>query len=144
MGTPAYDKVNCTRVNLKLNNKTDADIIQHLRDQESIQGYIKSLIRADMKEENTMSINIEQYHVTMDDFDQFDPWPTNWEEIADFLNGIIDSRIESMIEANNDFSDWLEVDQYRECKEISEKVWEQYCAGDLDGEDGCPVIIPRD
>lgn len=49
MGSPAYDKQNCTRVNLKLNNKTDADIISQLEKQESIQGYIKDLIRRDVK-----------------------------------------------------------------------------------------------
>lgn len=57
MGTPAYDKANTTRVNLKLNNKTDDDIIRQLRKVDSIQGYIKSLIRADMKKgEQKMSI----------------------------------------------------------------------------------------
>ena len=49
MGSPAYDKENTTRINLKLNNKTDADIIEKLRLVESIQGYIKELIRRDMK-----------------------------------------------------------------------------------------------
>lgn len=49
MGTPKYDKENTTRINLKLNNKTDADIIQHLKAQESIQGYIKRLIRDDIQ-----------------------------------------------------------------------------------------------
>ena len=49
MGTPQYDKENTTRINLKLNNKTDADIIRQLKSQESIQGYIKRLIREDMK-----------------------------------------------------------------------------------------------
>ena len=49
MGTPKYDKENTTRINLKLNNKTDADIIQQLKAQESIQGYIKRLIRDDIQ-----------------------------------------------------------------------------------------------
>ena len=47
MGTPAYDKANTRRINLKLNNKTDADIIAALEAQENIQGYLKLLIRAD-------------------------------------------------------------------------------------------------
>ena len=56
MGTAAYDKEHTTRVNLKLNNKTDADIIQRLHEVPSIQGYIKTLIRNDMmiKEDDTM------------------------------------------------------------------------------------------
>lgn len=49
MATPQYDKQNTRRVNLKLNNKTDADIIRKLESVENIQGYIKELIRQDMK-----------------------------------------------------------------------------------------------
>ena len=49
MGSPIYDRENTTRINLKLNNRTDADIIEKLRSVESIQGYIKQLIREDMK-----------------------------------------------------------------------------------------------
>jgi len=52
MGTPAYDKSNTRRINLKLNNKTDADIIaqlERLKETEGIQGYLKRLIREDMK-----------------------------------------------------------------------------------------------
>lgn len=54
MGTPAYDRNNTRRINLKLNNKTDADIIQRLeklKETEGIQGYLKRLIREDMKRE---------------------------------------------------------------------------------------------
>lgn len=52
MATPKYDRENTRRINLKLNNKTDADIIQRLesmKDTEGIQGYLKRLIREDMK-----------------------------------------------------------------------------------------------
>lgn len=49
MGSPTYDRENTTRINLKLNNKTDADIIQHLETVPNMQGYIKQLIREDMK-----------------------------------------------------------------------------------------------
>ena len=49
-----YDAENTTRIWLKLNNKTDADILSKL-DQEKqgagIQPYIKRLIRADIKKE---------------------------------------------------------------------------------------------
>ena len=49
-----YDAENTTRIWLKLNNKTDADILYKL-DQEKqgagIQPYIKRLIRADIKKE---------------------------------------------------------------------------------------------
>ena len=45
----AWTKANTTRLGLKLQNSTDADIIEHLRQQPSIQGYIKGLIRKDME-----------------------------------------------------------------------------------------------
>ena len=44
-----YDAANTKQIHLKLNMKTDADILSHLEQQESIQGYIKQLIREDMK-----------------------------------------------------------------------------------------------
>ena len=47
-----YDKVNTTRYQLKLNNKTDADIIEKLNNVESKQGYIKECIRRALTEEN--------------------------------------------------------------------------------------------
>lgn len=46
-----YDAENTTGIYLKLNNKTDADIIEHLAKQENKQGYIKELIRQDMREQ---------------------------------------------------------------------------------------------
>ena len=44
-----YDKKNTKRVQLKLNTKTDADILEHLSKVGNKQGYIKNLIRADIK-----------------------------------------------------------------------------------------------
>lgn len=54
MGTPAYDRENTRRVNIKLNLKTDADIIQYLeeiKETEGIQGLFKRLIREEIKKE---------------------------------------------------------------------------------------------
>jgi len=48
-----WDKNNTTRVAMKLNNKTDADIIQYLASIPNMQGYIKALIREDMKKRPT-------------------------------------------------------------------------------------------
>lgn len=42
------EKAYIRRYGLKLNVHTDADIIAHLERQPSMQGYIKSLIRADI------------------------------------------------------------------------------------------------
>lgn len=44
-----YDAANTRQIKLKLNTKTDADILGFLDRLENIQGYIKSLIRQDMK-----------------------------------------------------------------------------------------------
>lgn len=43
-----YDAANTTQFKLKLNLTTDADILARLDEQESKQGYIKALIRADI------------------------------------------------------------------------------------------------
>ena len=44
----AWAKDHTTRVNLKLNHNTDADIIAHLERIDNKMGYLKALIRADM------------------------------------------------------------------------------------------------
>lgn len=46
-----YDAKNTKRFGLKLNLKTDADILEKLESVDSIQGYIKELIRKDLREE---------------------------------------------------------------------------------------------
>jgi hypothetical protein len=43
-----WDRQNTKQVMMKLNVNTDADIIQHLGSVFNVQGYIKSLIRADI------------------------------------------------------------------------------------------------
>lgn len=45
-----YDRANTRQFKLKLNTKTDADIIAKLDSVESKQGYVKSLIRRDIEE----------------------------------------------------------------------------------------------
>lgn len=44
-----YDAQNTKQLHFKLNIKTDADILDWLEKQENVQGYIKQLIRQDMK-----------------------------------------------------------------------------------------------
>lgn len=44
-----YDAKNTKQYHLKLNLKTDAQIIEHLRKKPNMQGYIKALILEDMK-----------------------------------------------------------------------------------------------
>lgn len=47
-----YDKQNTRQIRLKLNLKTDADILEKLSEVDNKQGYIKSLIRADIDGED--------------------------------------------------------------------------------------------
>lgn len=44
-----YDDMHTTQINLKLNLKTDADILKKLENVGNKQGYIKDLIRDDIK-----------------------------------------------------------------------------------------------
>lgn len=46
--TKKYDENNTTRVQLKLNNKTDADILEYLNSVENKQGTIKRLLREEI------------------------------------------------------------------------------------------------
>ena len=48
-----YDSTHCRLFRIKLNLKIDADIIQKLTEQPSMQGYIKQLIREDIKRSET-------------------------------------------------------------------------------------------
>ena len=49
-----YDKDNTVQIKLKLNKKTDADIIKRLSEVDSKQGYIKELIRLDILRDNSI------------------------------------------------------------------------------------------
>lgn len=53
--TRKYNKKMTIQKNMKLNKKTDADIIEHLEDKQ-FQTYVKELIRKDMKE-NEQGVN---------------------------------------------------------------------------------------
>lgn len=44
-----YDSENTMQIKMKLNRKTDADIIEWLNSQDNRQGYLKALIRKDIK-----------------------------------------------------------------------------------------------
>lgn len=49
MGNATSDRKNARCFSLKFSRNTDKDLIEHLEKQESIQAYIKRLIREDMK-----------------------------------------------------------------------------------------------
>lgn len=44
-----YDAANTRQIHLKLNIKTDADILQRFEEKGNVQGYIKDLVRADIE-----------------------------------------------------------------------------------------------
>lgn len=44
-----YHAAKIKQISFKLNRETDADMISHLEAQPNIQGYLKNLIREDMK-----------------------------------------------------------------------------------------------
>lgn len=46
--------------------------------------------------------------------------PMNWEEIADYLNALLNEK-------TTDDMDEIDI------RELSDSIWEAYCAGDLDG-----------
>ena len=46
-----YDRAHTVQLKLKLNKRTDADILAHLATKANKQGYVKELIRADMRHE---------------------------------------------------------------------------------------------
>ena len=49
-----YDAVNTRQIKMKLNIKTDADILKKLDSVSNKQGYIKALIRRDIYENKTI------------------------------------------------------------------------------------------
>lgn len=51
-----YDSTHCKYYTLKMNLVNDADIISQLAEQESMQGYIKQLIREDITRTRTDSV----------------------------------------------------------------------------------------
>ena len=44
-----YDAANTVQFHLKLNTKTDAEIIEKLKSVQNVQGYLKDLIKADIR-----------------------------------------------------------------------------------------------
>ena len=49
-----YDKDNTVQVKIKLNKKTDSDIIKRLSEVDNKQGYLKELIRLDILRDNSI------------------------------------------------------------------------------------------
>ena len=45
-----YEKENLRQIRLKINRKTEPELLEWMEQQENIQGYIKDLIQKDMEE----------------------------------------------------------------------------------------------
>ena len=142
MGTVAFDRENTKFVTFKFNNRTDADIIAHLAKQTNRQAYIKQLIRADIAahaaetvesapaESQTERSNkmYHDYHITADSFGS--NCPGNWEEIAAFLNGLIDEHLNNAADAFEPGYD--DTGLSTEGHEIVDHIWSLYCAGEIE------------
>ena len=46
-----YEKENIRQIRLKINRKTEPDLVEWIEQQDNIQGYIKDLIRKDMEKQ---------------------------------------------------------------------------------------------
>lgn len=97
-----YDAAHCTGFYLKLNNKTDQDIIEKLSSVESKQGYIKRLIREDLT--RTCSVPVSpvpvssvpkkrKKHMSLDEIysflqEQAENNPEEYDSVYDLLNAL--------------------------------------------------------
>lgn len=61
-----YDAVNCVRVTVKLNRRTDAPILARLESVASMSGYIRSLILADIRTNAPDLMNTKPYELAAD------------------------------------------------------------------------------
>lgn len=79
-------------------------------------------IRDDVTGDTVELLNTEDEepmeYYTMDSFGS--DCPANWEEIASFLNGLLDERV------THDMDD-------RDIREIADQLWEDYWNGNLEG-----------
>lgn len=69
----------------------------------------------------------ESHYVTIDSFPM--DVPSNWEEIADYLNARIDELYDKAEAEAED--DYLSADEYRWLDHSIDKLWLDYCNGDL-------------
>lgn len=67
------------------------------------------------------------YHITEDTFGS--DCPTNWEEIADFLNSLIDRTLDQTPGAYDPGYDdsGLSADGH----DVVDAIWDRFCSGDL-------------
>lgn len=62
--TDKYQKANIRRITVKLNRKTDQKLIEKIDSVDNVQGYIKSLIEADIEKEKKVGRLTKPYFNT--------------------------------------------------------------------------------
>lgn len=67
------------------------------------------------------------YMIDMDSFGS--ECPANWEEIASYLNDIIDTYIAEATSIDEDGMEWI--DDEAALRDRIAALWESYCAGDI-------------
>lgn len=60
-----YEKENIRQIRLKINRKTEPELLEWIEKQENIQGYIKRLILEDMKKQQTEEENVNGNNKTV-------------------------------------------------------------------------------
>ena len=61
-----YEKENLRQIRLKINRKTEPDLLDWIEEQENIQGYIKELIMRDMEEKKMYSVTLSNRETIFD------------------------------------------------------------------------------
>jgi len=136
MGDYTSDKKNTRFYGLKLNRNTDAALIKWLDSQESVQGYLKQLIRVDMKGDNTMEYRIKPEYLdlygdeatteTTLTADEIDSLAADWEKpVEELLDQLIPVNFEAAVHL---MDDEIREALYKELSPCSEArfLWE-YC-----------------
>ena len=83
-----YDSTHCKYYTLKLNLATDSDVIEQLEKVESKQGYIKQLIREDIRTFSVPVSSVPKKSMSID-------------KLYEFLQGYADKNCDSMYDLLN-------------------------------------------
>ena len=116
-----YEKENLRQIRLKINRKTEPELLEWIEKQDNIQGYIKKLIMNDLKEEKKMASR--QYYVgSMVSDTAIDEMIANMQETADQdeFDNMKSSYSKHMIE---------------KLKELDDRLWWQPETGEIFWED---------
>lgn len=99
-----YDATNTKGIYLKLNKRTDADILDRLDEMSNAQGYIKSLIRQDIARSTGNMYRVDLGHYTANGFHEM--------QTIEYMNEEITARdyYENCLANGVDLAEHLEID----------------------------------